>query len=196
VHAYSTADGRTPALGTIAFVAVIIAIGANAAFALLSAAPAWLVSAPTVAASFGLVYRFVDRIAWRWSILRFLGVIQVPKIEGTYRGKLVSSYRQIELPISICIDQSWSRIAIRFDVDKPKSSSSSYSVTAGLGQDGHQRARLTYTYRNQTRPGVADVDMNDHDGTAEVVVDESTGVMTGRYYNFRGRQGTMELTRV
>jgi hypothetical protein len=52
-----------------------------------------------------------------------------------------------------------------------------------------------YTYRNQTRPGVADQDMNDHDGTAEVVIDTQTGELHGRYFNFRGRQGTLTLTR-
>jgi hypothetical protein len=52
----------------------------------------------------------------------------------------------------------------------PPTSSTSYSITAALATEGHHHTRLTYTYRNQTRPGVADVDMNDHDGTAEVVV--------------------------
>jgi hypothetical protein len=37
--------------------------------------------------------------------------------------------------------------------------------------------------------------MNDHDGTAEVVLDGVTGELTGRYFNFRGRQGTLSLTR-
>jgi hypothetical protein len=62
-------------------------------------------------------------------------------------------------------------------------------------RSSRHRARLTYTYRNQPRPGVADADMNDHDGTAEVVIDTRTGELTGRYFNFRGRQGAVTLTR-
>ncbi len=195
MHAYSSSDSRTPALGTIALIAVLLAMAANVLTDALGIGPAWLVSAPTVAAAFGLIYRLVDTIAWCWPLLHRLGVIQVPLVEGTYEGHLVSSYKQTTLPVRICIDQTWTRIAIRFDVLEPKSSTS-YSVTAGLGADGHNHARLTYTYRNQTRPGVAEADMNDHDGTAEVVLDVLTGKLTGRYFNFRGRQGTLSLTRM
>ena len=37
--------------------------------------------------------------------------------------------------------------------------------------------------------------MGDHDGTAEVMI-TIDGAFEGRYYNFRGRQGTLRLTRV
>ncbi|MFF0249918.1 Cap15 family cyclic dinucleotide receptor domain-containing protein [Streptosporangium sandarakinum] len=194
MHAYSSSDSRAQALGMIAFLAVLLAMAANALTDYLGIGPAWLISAPTVAAAFALLYRLVDTVAWRWSVLHRLGVIQVPVIEGTYEGHLVSSYKQTKLPVRICIDQTWTRIAIRFDVLEPKSSTS-YSITAGLGTDGHDHARLTYSYRNQTRPGVAEADMNDHDGTAEVVVACLTGEINGRYFNFRGRQGTLALTR-
>jgi len=194
VHVYSSSDNRTPALGAIAAGAVLIAIGMNVAAEALGIGPAWLVSSPTVAAAFGLIYRFVDTVAWRWPLLRRLGLIEVPLLQGTYDGRLISSYQQTTRPVRICIDQTWSKIVIRFDV-LPPTSSTSYSVTAGLSTVGHHQARLTYTYRNQTRPGVADQDMNDHDGTAEVVIDTQTGELHGRYFNFRGRQGTLTLTR-
>jgi hypothetical protein len=194
VHVYSSSDNRTSALGTIALAAVLISIGANAGFEAMGIGPAWLFSPPTVAAAFGLIYRFVDTVAWRWPTLRRLGLIQVPVLEGAYDGQLVSSYQNVTRPVRICIDQTWTRIVIRFDVLSP-TSSTSYSIAAGLGIAGHHHTRLTYTYRNQTRPGVADVDMNDHDGTAEVVIDTDTGELTGRYFNFRGRQGTLALTR-
>ncbi len=195
MHVYSSNDSHTSALSTIAVGAVLMAIGLNAAFQALGIGPAWLFSPPTVAAAFGLLYRALDTVGWRWSWLHRLGVVQVPVVQGIYEGTLVSSYGQTTVPVRICIDQTWTRIAIRFDVLEP-TSSSSYSVTAGLSSDGHRRARLTYTYRNQTRPGVAESDMNDHDGTAEVVLDPDTGVLGGRYFNFRGRQGTLTLTRV
>lgn len=194
MHVYSSSENRTSALGTIALIAVLIAIAANAAFDALEVGPSWMVSAPAVAAAFGLVYRFVDTVAWRWPLLHRLGVIQTPVLEGTYNGQLVSSYQQTTRPVRVCIDQTWTKIAIRFDV-LPPTSSTSYSIAAALAIEGHQHTRLTYSYRNQTRPGVADVDMNDHDGTAEVVIDGRTGELNGRYFNFRGRQGTLTLSR-
>ncbi|MEH1058765.1 hypothetical protein V6U89_26580 [Micromonospora sp. CPCC 206171] len=195
MHVYSSSDNRTSALGAIAVGAVLLAIGANVAFQALGIGPAWLFSPPAVAASFGLLYHAMDTRAWRWAPLHRLGVIQVPVLAGVYDGQLISSYQQTTLPVRICIDQSWTKIAVRFDV-LPPTSSTSYSITAALADVGHHHARLTYTYRNQTRPGVAEADMNDHDGTAEVVIDTRTGQLTGRYFNFRGRQGTLTLTRV
>lgn len=56
-------------------------------------------------------------------------------------------------------------------------------------------ARLIYTYSNQIRHGIADDDMNDHDGAADVVLTPD-GHIRGRYFNARGRQGVLELTRV
>lgn len=84
-------------------------------------------------------------------------------------------------------------IAVRFEVTGT-STSTSRSVTAGLDQSGHQRACLTYTYRNQASPGVAPEGLNDHDGTAELHID-GDGQMRGRYYNLRGRNGSLHLTK-
>jgi hypothetical protein len=192
VHVYSSNDRRATAYGTIALAAVLLAIAANAATDALDIGPAWLFSAPTVAAAFGLLHRLIDTTAWRWPWLHRLGLIQTPVVEGIYEGDLVSSYNQTTLPIRICIDQSWTGIAIHFEVLQPRTSTSS-SIAASLSCDGHRRAQLTYTYRNQVHPGVADTDMTDQEGTANVVIDTETGVMTGRYFNSRGRQGTLNL---
>lgn len=196
MHAYSGEEqGRTTALGAIAVLAVIAAIGLNWAFVRQAIAPAWLFSAPTVAGCFGLLFLAMDRTLWRWAPVRSLGVVNTPNIDGTYEGTLTSTYHGATTrPVRIAIDQTWTRIAVRFQVIEPETSTS-YSMTAGLGRSGHQRARLTYTYRNQTRPGIADTDMNDHDGTAELEFHED-GTVTGRYYNFRGRQGTLALSRI
>ncbi|WP_432457577.1 hypothetical protein [Cellulomonas iranensis] len=160
----------------------------------LSSVPSWIVSGPTVAGAFGACYWLMEAHAWRWPIVRKLGLVDTPDIEGVYIGKLVSSYNSTDLPIRVCIDQTWTRIAVRFEVVEPESSVS-HSITAGLSLAGHTHARLTYTYRNQTRPGVAEGDMKDHDGTAELLFDLSRDSARGRYYNLRGRQGSLTLTR-
>lgn len=196
MHVYSSCGSRTSALGVTALLAVLLAIAANALTTKFGIGPAWLVSAPTVAAAYGLLYRGLDRLAWRWSVLHRLGLIETPIVEGVYEGQVVSSYRQATLPVRLRIDQTWTRIAIRFEVLRPTASSTSYSVAANLDRAGHDDARLTYTYRNQAQPGVAEVDMYDHDGTVEVTVDRTRGSITGRYFNFRGRQGTITLSRV
>lgn len=195
MHVYSTADSRTSALGSIAVAAVVFAVAANAVTEWLHIGPAWLISAPSVAAAYGLLYQALERFAWRWQIIRKLGLVETPVIDGVYEGFLISSYQQKKVSVRLRVDQTWSRISVRLEVLGPAQTSTSYSVTAGLGRDGHNDARLTYTYRNQTRPGVAEADMSDHDGTAEISFSGRGGDVSGRYYNFRGRQGTISLKR-
>ena len=190
MHQYSGEDPRrTAALGTLAVLAVLFAIFINWLASQQSTIPSWLWSAPAVASSFGLLLLALEEWAWRWPVVQRLGLVRTPVIRGKYEGLLTSAFGT--RPVSLHVDQTWSRIAIRFQVFDPESSTS-YSMTAGLAITGEDQARLTYTYRNQTRPGIADLDMNDHDGTAELEF-HSDGQVTGRYYNFRGRQGTLTL---
>ena len=195
MHRYSSDDKRMPTLAMIAIGAVVLAIMANAVVERLGVGPAWLFSAPAVAACFSLLYRAMDTAVWRWPLLHRLGVVCVPVLQGTYEGQLVSSHAQTTRQVRVCIDQTWTRIAIRLDVFAPTSSTSG-STTAGIFADGHFRSRLTYTYKNQIRPGVADSPTNDHDGTTDVVIDARSGELTGRYFTQRGTQGTLTLRRI
>lgn len=77
-----------------------------------------------------------------------------------------------------------------------KDTSRSRSVAASLEPSGHRDAHLTYTYKNEIRPGIADDDMHNHDGTADLDFDTLGGTASGKYFNARGRQGTMTLRRV
>jgi hypothetical protein len=193
VHSYSCNDNRTRTQATLAFVAVLVAIGANAAASPLDAVPGWLVGAPTVAAVYGLLHRLIDTTAWRWSWVRLLGLIDTPQVEGAYVGQLTSDYENTTIDIRLRIQQRWTEIDIRMEVLN-RTTSTSRSVAAALCRAGHHDAQLTYTYKNEIRPGVADPDMSDHDGTADLLIDPRTGTITGRYFNARGRRGTMTLT--
>jgi hypothetical protein len=196
MHAYSYSGDRLRAFGLLAFLAVVVAIGANALAEKFQLGPPWLISAPTVAAAFGLLYSAMDRWAWKWRALRAVGVANTPIVAGHYVGTLRSSWDvTTDIPIVIDVDQSWNRLIVRFEVTGGRQSSQSFSLAASLNDTGQHQARLTYMYRNSVRPGHADADMNDHDGTAELEVDTTTGMVSGRYYNYRGRQGTLELSR-
>lgn len=195
MHAYASDSDRTPALGAIAVMAVIVAIVANWLATRVDLGPAWLVSPPAVAGAFGLLHQWMERVGWKWPLVRSLGLTNTPLIEGDYEGELVSSFENTTQPVRISIDQTWSRLSVRFEVLVPQSSTS-YSVASSLVNAGHGLARLTYTYRNQPKPGIADGDLHDHDGTAEVVIDCRSGELRGRYFNFRGRQGSLKLERM
>jgi hypothetical protein len=190
VHTYSATDTRLKAYGLLASLAVVLAWAANAVADCLGVGPAWLVSSPTVAASFYLLHRFTDATAWRWLSLHRAGIIATPVIDGVYGGHLVSSYdRSKEVPIKLTVSQRWTAISIEMEVTG-RTTSRSESVAASLDPQGHSGAHLTYTYKNAVQPATADPDMRDHDGTADLDFDIATGTATGKYYNARGRKGT------
>lgn len=193
MHAYATDESRTKGYAYLAVGAVMVAIVTNWIVEETGFAPTWLVSAPAVAGAFGLLFEVFDRWGWRahWGPLR---LSNTPNIEGRYDGELVSTFEGRTLPISLVVDQTWTRLGVRFEV-LDNTTSTSRSLTARLERVGHAHAVLTYTYRSQVRPGVADADMGDHDGTAELTIDLSSNTASGRYYNYRGRQGTISVRR-
>lgn len=193
MHAYAGGN-RIPMLSALATISVIIAIAISVLLHALNFEYDWLVSGPTVAASFGLLYKFVDVVAWRWQWMRVLGLIDIPVVDGIYVGLLHSKFTGGTLKARVRIEQTWSRMQVRLDLPDD-STSTSNSVAASLARVGHRDAQLVYTYKNQIRPATADDDMRDHDGTADVEIDPA-GNLVGRYFNARGRQGELELSRL
>jgi len=195
VHTYSTEYSHARLYSVLATVAVVVAIAVNAASECVAAIPSWLVSAPTLGAVFVSLLDWVEKDGWRREWLRRLAKIEEPDVAGLYEGNLISVWQGgTTLPVELDIQQRWSRILVRFKVNGNETSSS-YSIAAALVSQGDRAARLTYAYRNQPNPGIAEADMGDHDGTAEVTITVD-GDLTGRYYNFRGRQGSLQLARV
>jgi SMODS-associating 2TM, beta-strand rich effector domain len=192
MHAYA-GGSRARMLGILATISVAIAIVLNVLWQTIHFEYDWLVSAPTVAGVFAILYEFVDARAWKWGWLHTIGLIDTPVVDGTYKGTLKSTWEKTTVPVEIRIDQRWTRMRVRFEVTEPRSSTS-VSIASFLALDGHTDARLTYTYKNEIRPSTADEDMRDHDGTADLLVDKY-GKAGGRYFNARGRQGDLELVR-
>lgn len=193
MHAYATGS-RTEAYSFLAVIAVILAITVNAGVDATGFEFGWIISAPSVGGFFVGLLRIFDTKAWRWRWVRRIGVTSTPIVEGVYEGTIRSTYHGVEMPVRLRIEQRWLRILIRFQVLDPQTSESR-SAAAAVTDEGHYDARLIYTYSNKIRHGIAEVDMSDHDGAADVVLSED-GRIRGRYFNARGRQGVLELTRV
>lgn len=193
MHAYATGS-RTQVYVYLAVIAVILAILTNAGVDATGFAYGWILSAPSVGGFFVILLQVFDTWAWRWSWLRTIGVTSTPVVDGVYEGTIRSSYQQTEVPVRLIVEQRWLRILIRFQV-LGRETSESRSAAAAVTEEGHRDARLIYTYTNHVRHGIADDDMHDHDGAADVVLTPD-GRIRGRYFNARGRQGILELTRV
>lgn len=195
MHAYSGDEQSRPReLGAMAVMAVVLAMLANAALGHITAMPGWIASAPSVAAAFGIVHLLVDRWLWRCRPFQKLGAVTVPVISGVYEGSLRNSLDQQDRPIRLEIEQTWTRLSVRLELPNVQTSTSS-SISARLVRAGGQRAILEYNYENTIAPGHAEADMHDHRGSACLDFDLKSGTVIGTYYNSRGRQGSMRVSR-
>lgn len=197
MHSYSTDESRVSAYSLLAVVAVLLAWAIVAATSRFSW-PQWLVSAPSMAATFALVYRLFDLYAWRWPVWRRLGLVGIDDLSGTYQGRLTSTYKDasgnnVDRDIVIVVVQTWTRIKVEMTVSTGASSSMSTSALGSVVHDGTASC-LTYIYKNKVNPGKADADMGDHDGAADLRI-YADGKVSGRYFNSRPRAGTIEATK-
>lgn len=195
MHPYSSDDAKPRTLSLIAVVSVIVSYLVSLALSPLSW-PEWLVSAPSLAGAYALLYSWFDRTLWTTKLSRRLELSTIADVSGRYTGTLVSEYppgATTQIDVDVVIVQRWTRIHVAMEQPNTGTSRSS-SFMASVSSEG-LGTRLTYSYRNQAQPGVADEDMYDHDGTADLMID-ATGAARGRYFNGRPRKGSIRLQRV
>lgn len=133
---------------------------------------------------FSLLYQIFNR--WLWKCRPIRQWLLVPDLNGTWICEGRTTSRR-GAPVSqdwvarIEIVQSWSQISIRLTT----SQSSSRSVSASVRKSSHG-FRLTYTYRNDPRPGEAELAI--HDGIVELDFDVSHTTGQGTYFTDQHRQ--------
>lgn len=197
MHSYSTHETRVGVLGIIAVISVAVA------WLLVWTTshwdwPEWLVSVPSLGGVFALLYSAFDRWLWRLPLMRQIGLVDVADVAGTYVGTLTSTFKdksgeQVKRNVTFNIRQTWTNIEVTMAVRGGSSTSRSQSAVASVSNRG-LGTHLVYVYHNQVNPGVADPDMSDHEGAADVEI-TFDGVITGRYFNSRPRAGSIHARR-
>jgi hypothetical protein len=121
---------------------------------------AWEALGPVVHGSpllvcYFVVYAVFDRWAWKW-------IDQVPDLNGTWKGNLVSEKRpDAPFPVTLKIEQTWSKIMITIE----SAATFSRSVNASVTFEGSGRVRLINTYLAEPRPGANPPAITRHFGT-------------------------------
>ncbi|MBV5222523.1 Cap15 family CBASS effector [Staphylococcus hominis] len=128
---------------------------------------------------FTCLYALFDKHIWKWKILKKLGIIKNPNLNGVWEGVFLSSYHEFnsELPISLTIVQTWSKISIRGTFNHSDSFSNTASIKVNLGNE----ISLFYSYYNDKKPEYYNLGTSNHRGYANLKI--KGDLMEGKYFN-------------
>lgn len=188
MHPFNVAlKPRAPVFFVLAFLAILVCPPINKAVSFFG-----LPGCVAVFSVFGLLFWIVDRWAWRlpWLTKAF----GTPNLSGVWAVTGETNGAD-GIPRSwsgnVTIVQHWTSMAISMATEESGSSStmSSLEVSPGRG------VRLMYGFTNE-RVGQKG-SLNDHQGTCNVLFDESLSSATAFYFTGHGRStvGSMTWTR-
>lgn len=135
----------------------------------------------TTAGVFAILFLIFDNFLWKLKILRKIGVVQTPNINGTWKGNFKSSYSNFRdaYPATLIIKQTWTKIRIRGKFNNSLSNSDIASIKVKDGSD----MMLYYSYRNDKRPEHHELPFSDHSGFCSLEWNEKEDFFEGEYYN-------------
>lgn len=145
---------------------------------------------------YGLLFQVFNKSLWQIIPQGFLGVIEVPNINGIWTGQLRSSFDENTTLYStkVKIVQTFSEIKIYCYFQR----SWSYSIVAGFYKESDGRQVLHYIYRNEPKGGAPSA-MQPHNGAAKHEYIKATDKMACYYYNEpprdRGHYGNYTVKR-
>lgn len=178
----------------LAVLAVLAAWGLSRILATANLTVPWWLDAPSAIGFYGILYALFDYRLWRLGIFRRLRAVQVPDLEGNWRGGVTSSFDEhaTEHKVEVRIAQRWTKIGIRL-LGKD---SRSHSVLGTILIGAPQGTVVAYQYENEPLPGAKD-SMQMHHGTARLELSNDK-ILSGVYYSGRGRQnvGRLHLEKV
>lgn len=203
MHSFSTdQSGRHQRYITIGAVSAVIYLGSI-----------WLLG-PIIGVTIGLftssIYIVFTKWLWKWDLMRDIGLVSVPDLNGRWEGYLYTSAdrelilddqivthgRQIDeftkQETAIEIKQTWDKISVT--LDGPESQSHSRAATILVNEKAWPT--LTYNYLNEGSN--TKKELNAHYGTAILEYFEEEDKLEGKYYNRpdqRENHGVLELCR-
>jgi hypothetical protein len=152
--------------------------------------------------SFGIVMSILfvvfNQWLWRRSVLRRLGIVKVPDLNGTWTGtgktNRPDSEEVEEFEVDVMIKQRWRSISIEFETEDSRSRSLGATILTNEGAT----PTLTYEYLSEPKTTAPET-MNMHRGTTTLDYRERDGeiVLEGDYYTGQGRKtyGHLKLLR-
>lgn len=143
---------------------------------------------PSAFAVYAALYYTFDRVIWRWSVLRLMGVVSVPPIDGRWAGELRSSQSSMGKvhATDLRISQTWT--SIRLTLESERSYSASEMALVRCVAPDQLEVRWEYSAESTTP---ADRTNYNHRGVTmlrlQLGSSAESQVMRGHYYTQQGR---------
>jgi hypothetical protein len=181
VHPYATDSGERT---TIPILLGALALGAayllGKLIAWLNWQNLWWLDLPGVWGFYVVFLWLFDRWVWRWDLLRTVGLVKVPDLNGKWKGIGVSSFKEEEklkeYNVEVDFRQRWRSLCVFLDTE----TSRSQSVIAGFLISDKRNPLLSYEYQNDPRPHSAKT-MRPHRGMTRLELVAPT-ILDGEYY--------------
>ncbi len=170
--------------------AVLSGIIGSGTSAVLAKAASWgiVLAAPSGVGLFLLVFLAFDHICWKWSFLYKHGLIKIPNLNGLWTGSITSSALGVEnIPVSVMVHQTYSRIRVRLETDK----SISLSHMATISMEDPACFNFRWEYLAEFRP-YQGAEPKRHFGVTHMILKtqdrEFHDVQHGSYYTELARE--------
>jgi hypothetical protein len=147
--------------------------------------PEWI-PVPTAFACYAALHQLFDRYIWKWKILRKVGVVLTPDLNGTWTMATTSSVSEYKVKYEgrLRIEQTWSRISLFFE----GSNATSMSQMASFVIENHSLFRLEWEYLSRKRPEFSQEDYMHYGMTRlQWTGGDSMHSLEGDYYTDRSR---------
>ena len=186
MHTYTTDSSERKFVPLyIAGASILLTWGLNRILALAQLIIPWWIDAPSVTGFYSLLYTFFDKYLWKLRILRTIGIVKVPDLNGAWNGYVASSFDEHakRYKATIRISQTWTRIVIILETNHSKSR----SLIAAIVTEDSSGMILSYEYLNEPKLNAKHT-MHVHRGTARLTLKSEGKVLEGEYYTGRDRQ--------
>jgi hypothetical protein len=139
----------------------------------------------------GVVLFIVDSWVWRFWFFRWL--IDIPNLNGRYKGKLISDFNGAltkDAILEICQTASEIKVCGYFaDENSLAQTSTSCSISEVLVKKTNGKFSLVYLFSNS--PNQSTNHVYQHGGTVTLDYHADIKTLTGEYYNKRKNHGTI-----
>ncbi len=142
----------------------------------------------TIPVIFYILLKLFEAFLWKWKIWKFLKIVDFPDLNGVYKGRFTSSFKDkngnnFEGEMTLKIKQSFSKITIQglFNLSESISTKAFFDFN-----ELKQKSCLYYFFQNIPGKNATDT-MEIHEGSTILCYDEKTKKLEGTYYSGRGR---------